>query len=393
MRRRALTRTPIRRRAAGPHLAHLKSAESCRAESSRPNRGLTYRQALDEALCFGWIDGVRRAWTRTASLSASRRGARAASGVRSTSGAAGELEAGPAAQQPGLAAFRGRRPPRPATPSNPAKRSCCRQRSTGRSPPTRGRARRSPRRRPGARPDSGVLGHEREEDRDPRQTVRDTVAEHPAPASRSRRSARPAKDSIPDAHVDLCRKLIGARVRPSVHAQPAVRAPHALQVAVRDPRRDRLAGARHRRQRGDLLAVQPDAAAAAAGAGARAAGQPRRRPGRSPARSPAAKPATATRSSATRCSATSSACSRRSPASRAHRVFSANVAYRRPDDERRRACWCRAATSRCSACSRRSAGCSRRTTTRSSASHSVAVLGYATGRTASLRTRRPQPHA
>ncbi len=25
-------------------------------------RGLTYRQALDEALCFGWIDGVRRAF-------------------------------------------------------------------------------------------------------------------------------------------------------------------------------------------------------------------------------------------------------------------------------------------------------------------------------------------
>jgi uncharacterized protein YdeI (YjbR/CyaY-like superfamily) len=24
------------------------------------HRGLTYRQALDEALCFGWIDGVRR---------------------------------------------------------------------------------------------------------------------------------------------------------------------------------------------------------------------------------------------------------------------------------------------------------------------------------------------
>jgi uncharacterized protein YdeI (YjbR/CyaY-like superfamily) len=24
-------------------------------------RGLTYREALDEALCFGWIDGVRRA--------------------------------------------------------------------------------------------------------------------------------------------------------------------------------------------------------------------------------------------------------------------------------------------------------------------------------------------
>jgi uncharacterized protein YdeI (YjbR/CyaY-like superfamily) len=25
-----------------------------------PGRGLTYAQALDEALCFGWIDGVRR---------------------------------------------------------------------------------------------------------------------------------------------------------------------------------------------------------------------------------------------------------------------------------------------------------------------------------------------
>ena len=26
----------------------------------RTGRGLTYAQALDEALCFGWIDGVRR---------------------------------------------------------------------------------------------------------------------------------------------------------------------------------------------------------------------------------------------------------------------------------------------------------------------------------------------
>jgi uncharacterized protein YdeI (YjbR/CyaY-like superfamily) len=25
------------------------------------HRGITYRQALDEALCFGWIDGVRHA--------------------------------------------------------------------------------------------------------------------------------------------------------------------------------------------------------------------------------------------------------------------------------------------------------------------------------------------
>ena len=32
----------------------------CYKVNSR-HRGLTYREALDEALCFGWIDGVRRA--------------------------------------------------------------------------------------------------------------------------------------------------------------------------------------------------------------------------------------------------------------------------------------------------------------------------------------------
>jgi uncharacterized protein YdeI (YjbR/CyaY-like superfamily) len=30
-------------------------------KTSARDRGLTYRDALDEALCFGWIDGVRRA--------------------------------------------------------------------------------------------------------------------------------------------------------------------------------------------------------------------------------------------------------------------------------------------------------------------------------------------
>ncbi len=30
------------------------------AKVAAGTRGLTYRQALDEALCFGWIDGVRR---------------------------------------------------------------------------------------------------------------------------------------------------------------------------------------------------------------------------------------------------------------------------------------------------------------------------------------------
>ena len=59
---------------------------------------------------------------------------------------------------------------------------------------------------------------------------------------------------------------VDLRRRESIHAQPQARAPHAVQDAVRHPRRDRLARARHRRERGDLLAVQPDAAAAAAGA-------------------------------------------------------------------------------------------------------------------------------
>ncbi len=30
-------------------------------KTAHADRGLTYRQALDEALCFGWIDGVRHA--------------------------------------------------------------------------------------------------------------------------------------------------------------------------------------------------------------------------------------------------------------------------------------------------------------------------------------------
>ena len=42
---------------------HRTAAElilRCYKTSAVP-RGITYRQALDEALCFGWIDGVRRA--------------------------------------------------------------------------------------------------------------------------------------------------------------------------------------------------------------------------------------------------------------------------------------------------------------------------------------------
>ena len=37
-------------------------------KSGSETRGVTYRQALDEALCFGWIDGVRHALDDTSFL-------------------------------------------------------------------------------------------------------------------------------------------------------------------------------------------------------------------------------------------------------------------------------------------------------------------------------------
>jgi uncharacterized protein YdeI (YjbR/CyaY-like superfamily) len=47
---------------------------------------IDWPQARDQALCFGWIDGVRASrLVRTPTPSASRRGARAASGARSMS--------------------------------------------------------------------------------------------------------------------------------------------------------------------------------------------------------------------------------------------------------------------------------------------------------------------
>ncbi len=59
------------------------------------------------------------------------------------------------------------------------------------------------------------------------------------------------------------------------HDQADVRPPHPVQDAVRHRRRDRLAGARHRRQRRHLLLLPPDAARIAGGAGAGEPGQPR----------------------------------------------------------------------------------------------------------------------
>ena len=73
------------------------------------DRGLTYRQALDEALCMGWIDGVRREpRTRSASPCASRRGRRGAPGAHVNAARVGELRAEGRMHAAGLAAFAAR---------------------------------------------------------------------------------------------------------------------------------------------------------------------------------------------------------------------------------------------------------------------------------------------
>jgi len=46
--------------------------------------GLTYAEALDGAICFGWIDARRPRSTSASGCSGSRRGGRAAAGRRST---------------------------------------------------------------------------------------------------------------------------------------------------------------------------------------------------------------------------------------------------------------------------------------------------------------------
>ena len=72
------------------------------------DQGLTYRQALDEALCFGWIDGVRRALDEdsfTQRFTPRRKGSKwSAVNIRR----AKELEAEGRLAAPGRTAFRGR---------------------------------------------------------------------------------------------------------------------------------------------------------------------------------------------------------------------------------------------------------------------------------------------
>ena len=72
------------------------------------DRGMTYRQALDEALCFGWIDGVRRsvdAFSFSVRFTPRREGSRwSAVNVRHAT----RLEAEGRMRPAGLAAFRAR---------------------------------------------------------------------------------------------------------------------------------------------------------------------------------------------------------------------------------------------------------------------------------------------
>jgi uncharacterized protein YdeI (YjbR/CyaY-like superfamily) len=69
-------------------------------------RGVTYREALDEALCFGWIDGVRRAYDAdsfTQRFSPRRRGSKWSLVNRRRMR---ELQAAGLVAPPGLAAWR-----------------------------------------------------------------------------------------------------------------------------------------------------------------------------------------------------------------------------------------------------------------------------------------------
>ncbi len=91
--------------------------------------------------------------------------------------------------------------------------------------------------------------------------------------------------------------------------------------------RDPVAGARNRREFGDLFAVRPDAAAAAAGAASRGAGQLQVARARSRDRSRAARRAAATRFSATRCSGTSRRAQTSFTGIAAHRNFGGSIGY------------------------------------------------------------------
>jgi uncharacterized protein YdeI (YjbR/CyaY-like superfamily) len=90
----------------------------CR-KTGAPGRGVTYREALDEALCIGWIDGVRRAVDETTfSVRFSPRKAKSAWSAVNIARAR-QLEAEGRMHPAGLEAFRARVKPRYSYESRP----------------------------------------------------------------------------------------------------------------------------------------------------------------------------------------------------------------------------------------------------------------------------------
>ena len=102
---------------------HARATEllvRCR-KTGAAGRGVTYREALDEALCLGWIDGVRRAVDEI-SFSVRFTPRKARSGWSAVNIArARQLEAEGRMHPAGLAAFRARVKPQYSYESRPAR--------------------------------------------------------------------------------------------------------------------------------------------------------------------------------------------------------------------------------------------------------------------------------
>lgn len=87
--------------------------------TTHADRGITYRQALDEALCFGWIDGVRHGFDAVSfTVRFTPRKARSA-WSRVNLKRAAELEAAARMRPPGRAALRRRTTPSYSYESRP----------------------------------------------------------------------------------------------------------------------------------------------------------------------------------------------------------------------------------------------------------------------------------
>ena len=161
------------------------------------------------------------------------------------------------------------------------------------------------------------------------------------------------------------------------------RAGHSLRTA-HVPARARFhrgggadARARHRRQCGGVLAVQPAAAPAAAGARSATNWSISCRPGPKPGRSPAAAWADATPLFSYPMFRDLERVQTVFTGIAAHRDFDVNLGYRGQTTRQGRACSCRAATSPCSVCGRRWVACWDRSDDRNVGGSEVVVLSHA----------------